>query len=645
MPNRRCSPRPDRSAARRLAVGVVDYVHPNYAYVVVQEDVPDIWVKHEDLMGALDKDTVQVELQPQRRGDGRTKGKVVAIVERSTAPIVGLLQCHGKAAFVIPDGRRMHYDIFVQPRGRRGAQDGDKVVVAITGWPNGQKNPTGVVKRVLGRAGLHEVEMHAIMEEFGLPTHFPRKVLAEANAMDTTASDAEVARRRDLRSVPTFTIDPDDAKDFDDALSLQELPDGRYEVGIHIADVSHYVAAGTLLDHEAFERGTSVYLVDRTIPMLPEKLCNVVCSLRPHEDKLAFSAMFVLDAQGTVHQQWFGETVIHSDRRFTYEEAQQVMDQQAGDFCQELTLLNQLARQLHQTRSQRGAISFETAEVKFRLDAQGKPLQVVTKVRKDAHKLVEEWMLLANERVAMRMAEGGAKPFVYRTHDSPAPEKLADFLLFAKQLGYEAATKGKQSAARALNMIGAAAEGTAAAHIVQSLAIRTMAKAVYTTEAKPHFGLAFRHYTHFTSPIRRYPDVMVHRLLKLYLQQAQPPDQAAAYEQKCQHASERERVAASAERASVRYKQVELLQTLQGQTLEGIISSITDWGIYVELALHQCEGMVRLADLQDDYYEVDERGFSIVGKQTKRTLRLGDLIRVRIKACDLTRRTVDLTLV
>ncbi|MEL6412866.1 MAG: VacB/RNase II family 3'-5' exoribonuclease, partial [Bacteroidota bacterium] len=425
------------------------------------------------------------------------------------------------------------------------------------------------------------------------------------------------------------------------------LPNGHYEVGVHIADVSHYVSEGSLLDHEALERGTSVYLVDRTIPMLPEKLSNELCSLRPHEDKLAFSAVFELDAQGKVHQQWFGETIIHSNKRFTYEEAQHNIDQQQGDYYQELTTLNQLAQQLRQARFQKGAISIETTEVKFQLDEHGKPLSVVPKVRQDTHKLVEEFMLLANQQVATRIAHmqpGRKRPlFVYRTHDNPDPEKLADFLLFAKQLGYKAPTSSKYPA-RSLNTVATAVEGTAAAHILQTLAIRTMAKALYTTEAKPHFGLAFQHYTHFTSPIRRYPDIMVHRLLKQYLQGA-TPTAAHTYEKKCQHASERERIAASAERASIRYKQVELMQTLKGKVLEGIISSITEWGIYVELLANQCEGMVRLADLQDDYYEVDSRGFQVVGKRSNKTYRLGNHIQVRIKACDLTQRTVDLELV
>ena len=632
--------------APTFVVGQVDYVHPNYAYILRQGEASDIWVKHEDLLGALDKDTVKVEILPQRKA-GRPVGRVVTIIERSQAPIVGRLESHGKAAFVVPDGRRMHYDIFVQPKGRRGAKDGDKVIMAITGWPNGQKNPTGVVKKVLGPAGVHEVEMHAIMAEFALPTQFPKKVLTEARAMATTIPATEIMRRKDFRPVLTCTIDPEDAKDFDDALSLRVLPNGHYEVGIHIADVSHYVSEGSLLDHEALERGTSVYLVDRTIPMLPEKLSNELCSLRPHEDKLAFSAVFALDAQGNVHQQWFGETVIHSDKRFTYEEAQESIDQRQGDFCEALITLNQLAQQLRRIRFQRGAISFETTEVKFRLDEHGKPLSVVPKVRKDTHKLVEEFMLLANQQVASHVAcmkhDRTGPLFVYRIHDSPDPEKLADFFLFAKQLGYQAPA-GSKAPARALNAITAAVEGTAAAHIVQSLAIRTMAKAVYTTEAKPHFGLAFQHYTHFTSPIRRYPDVMVHRLLKQYLQGG-TPTAAHIFEKKCQHTSERERIAAGAERASVRYKQVELMQTLQGEVLEGVIGSIMDWGIYVELLTNQCEGMVRLAELQDDYYEVDSKGFQVLGRRSKKTYRLGDRVQVRVKACDLTQRTVDLEMV
>ena len=629
-------------------IGQVDHVSPAYAYVVSNETPEDVWVKQEDLLGALNGDIVKIVLLQRAKGKRRSLGKVVEIVERSQAPIVGRLERHGKASFVIPDGRRMHYDILIKENKKSStATHNDKVIVKITDWPRGYKNPVGVIQKVLGPAGVHEVEMHAIMAEFGLKEKFSSEVIAETQAIPTKVPGDELARRKDFRAVPTCTIDPEDAKDFDDALSLRKLPNGHYEVGIHIADASHYVEEGSALDKEALERGTSVYLVDRTIPMLPEKLSNGLCSLNPHEDKFTFSIVFELDSQGRVQREWLGETVIHSDRRFTYEEAQQIIAKQHGDFYEELTILNRIAKQLRTQRFKQGAISFETVEVKFQLDAQGKPLRVVPKVWQDTHKLIEEFMLLANMRVATRvsaMQKGKNLPtFVYRTHDNPDPDKLNDFWNFVKQLGYQRITK-QQSIPHALNSILEATSGKAEANIIQSLAIRSMAKAIYTSEDKRHFGLAFQHYTHFTSPIRRYPDIMVHRLLKQYLKEQFGAD-PRTYEMKCQHASERERVAADAERASVRYKQVELMRTLQGTLLKGIISGVTDWGIYVELVDNRCEGMIRLADMTDDYYELDEKGFKVVGRRSKKAYRLGNPIEVQVKSCDLTKRTVSLGLV
>ena len=632
-------------AATPVHIGRVDHVNSAYAYIVLEDKAQkDVWVKQDDLLGALDKDLVKiVVLQPPREGH-RTVGRVIEILERNKAPIVGRVDRYGKNAFVIPDGRRMHYDIFIKAENLQGAKHDDKVIVKITDWPSGAKNPAGVIQRVLGKTGVHDVEMHAIMAEFGLSEDFSDSVQAEAQAIPEAIPTHEIARRRDLRVVPTVTIDPEDAKDFDDALSVRKLPNGHYEVGIHIADASYYVKEGSLLDQEALERGTSVYLVDRTIPMLPEKLSNELCSLKPHADKLTFSAIFELDSLGNVLQEWLGETVIHSDKRFTYEAAQQVLTQQQGDFYEELQVLNRLAKQLRAERFKQGAINFETVEVKFQLDAQGKPLSIVPKVWKDTHKLIEEFMLLANVRVATRvskMQQGNNLPtFVYRTHGNPDPEKLNDFWDFVQRLGYQKITKS-QSIAGALNTILKASEETTEAKIIQSLAIRTMAKAIYTSEDKRHFGLSFEHYTHFTSPIRRYPDIMVHRLLKQYLKGQFKAD-PRSYEKRCQHASERERIAADAERASVRYKQVEWMQGLQATTLEGIISGVTDWGIYVELVDNRCEGMVRLADMKDDYYELNEKSFTIVGRRSQKSYLLGDQVHVQVKSCDLTKRTVSL---
>ncbi len=631
----------------KYVIGQVDHVNPSYAYVVPQGEEEDLWVKQEHLLGALHKDLVKVVVLEQGGEEKRAVGRVVEIIERSKVPIVGRLERHGRAAFVVPDGRRMHYDIFIEPEALKRAKDGDKVIVEITDWPNGRKNPQGVVKEVLGQAGLHHVEMHAIMAEFGLSASFPEDILTQANAIPVTLPQQEIARRKDFRGIPTFTIDPEDAKDFDDALSFRALPNGHYEVGIHIADVSYYVQEESLLDQEAFQRGSSVYLVDRTIPMLPEKLSNELCSLRPHEDKLTFSAVFELDDQGKVHQEWFGETIIHSDKRFAYEEAQKAINQQQEDFYEALTKLNELSKQLRIDRFKQGAINFETIEVKFRLDAQGKPLQVVPKVRMDTHKLVEEFMLLANKHVAtyvQKMVPQKEKPtFVYRIHGDPNPEKLSDFFLFVKQLGYEVSTKNK-AVSYTINALSEAVVGKAEENIVQTLAIRTMAKALYSTEAKAHFGLAFKHYTHFTSPIRRYPDIMVHRLLKKYLQ-GQFEINQRLYEERCKYASNREQIAMDAERASIKYKQVEFMEQLKGEVLEGVICSIAEWGLYIELTASQCEGMVRLADMKDDYYEVDEKGFRVIGRRSKKTYRLGDQVQVQIKACDVTKRTIDLILI
>lgn len=631
-------------------IGCVDHVSPAYAYIIPGENENqqgDIWVKQEDLSGALNKDFVKVAILQRAKDGKKSIGKVISIIERNRVPIVGRVRRHQQRTFVVPDGRRMHHDIFIDDADRKGAQHGDKVVVSIKDWPSGYTYPVGIIQKVFGPAGVHEVEIHAIMAEFGLAEDFPSKVMAETRAISTEIPTRTYIQRNDLRKVTTLTIDPEDAKDFDDALSVKKLPNGHYEVGVHIADVSYYVREGSALDDEALERGTSVYLVDRTVPMLPEKLSNELCSLNPNEDKLTFSAVFELDSEGKIHKEWLGETVIHSDKRFTYDEAQQVITQQQGPFYEELIILDRLAQQLRATRFNHGAIRFETAEVKFQLDAQGKPLHIVPKVWKNTHKLVEEFMLLANTRVATRVA--GMHPaknlptFVYRTHDEPDPDRLSEFWRFVKQIGYRKPTQ-KSSISQALNTVLSASSGTTEANIIQSLAIRTMAKAVYTSESKKHFGLAFRYYTHFTSPIRRYPDIMVHRLLKQYLKKQfdTPP---GPYEEKCKHASARERVAVDAERASTRYKQVEFMKTLQGTTLEGIISGITEWGIYVEMIGNRCEGMIRLADMKDDYYELDDKGFQVVGKRRKKVYRLGDQIRVHVKSCDLNKRTVSLGLV
>jgi ribonuclease R len=629
-------------------VGRVDYVSQSYAYVIPddKQDMKDIIVRREDLFYALDKDKVRVMLCQQKAGKKHPVGKVVEIVERARVQWIGQVVRNGQTTFVIVDSKRMHYDIYIPPKETQEAKHNDKVMVELTLGPTSYKNPEGKIVQVFGPAGGHEAEMHAIMAEFSLPQEFADEIMQEVVAIPSELSAHELSKRKDFRDVVTLTIDPDTAKDFDDALSLRVLPNKHYEIGIHIADVSHYVLENSSIDKEAFQRGASVYLVDRTIPMLPDRLSTDLCSLKPAEDRLAFSAVFELDEQGKLYKEWFGETIIHSNKRFTYEEAQAAIGDVSKEYHQELTILNQVAKQLRSDRFAQGAINFETAEVRFQLDNQGKPLSILPKISQDSHKLIEEFMLLANRRVALhvrRMKQ--AKPFptfVYRTHDKPDLDKMNDFALFIKQFGYSIEPKA-DTLAHSLNALTAHIAGKPEAAIIQTLAVRMMAKALYTTESKPHFGLAFEYYTHFTSPIRRYPDLMVHRMLKQYLQGDSHFDQAA-YEKKCKHASEREKVAADAERASIKYKQVELMQSLEGEVMEGVISSITDWGIYIELVENLCEGMVRMADMPDDYYKLDEKKFKLVSQRTKKTYQLGDLVKVKVKACNISKRTIDLIL-
>ncbi|MEO1052987.1 MAG: ribonuclease R [Bacteroidota bacterium] len=623
--------------------GRVDHVNARFAYIVTPEEEPDIYVKSRDLNYAFDGDTVKVSLYSTKRG-ANPEGQVVEIVKRAKESFVGRLEISPKFAFVIPDNRKIHQDIFVKLNNAGGAEHNDKVIVDITVWPDRDRNPEGKVSHVLGKAGENDAEIHSIMAEFGLPFSFPEAVDKAADKIADRITAAEIKKRKDFREITTFTIDPEDAKDFDDALSFRQLENGNYEVGVHIADVSHYVKPDSILEKEAFERATSVYLVDRTIPMLPERLSNGLCSLRPNEDKLTFAALFELDANGRIQSEWFGRTIIHSDRRFTYEEAQERIETQEGDFSEELHQLNQLALKIKADRFKKGAINFETTEVKFKLNEDGKPLGIIPKVRKDAHKLIEEFMLLANKQVAnfiYHRSKGKDKDtFVYRTHDYPDPEKVATFANFAKRFGHDLDVE-QESISQSLNGLMDEIEGKPEQNILESLAIRAMAKAKYTTQANGHFGLAFKHYTHFTSPIRRYPDVMVHRLLQHYLDGGKSVDKEE-YEEKCVHSSEQEKRAADADRASIKYKQVEFMQSVEDKVFEGIISGVTEWGIYVEIVETKCEGMVRMVDLDDDYYEFDEDNYRVIGRRNKKMYTLGDKVHVSVKSTDIDRRTIDL---
>ena len=624
--------------------GVVDYVNARFAFVVTaEENQADIWVSKDDLLGAFDDDKVKVVLKPKNRGRHR-EGKVIEIIERCRDEFVGRLEISTRYAFVIPDFKKMFHDIYVRLDDLGEAEHNDKVIVKITDWPERDKKPEGKIIRKLGKAGDHNAEIHSIMAEFGLPFEFPDQVEAEADSIPESIATNEIKKRKDFRKIDTFTIDPHDAKDFDDAISIRQLPNGNTEIGVHIADVTHYVSPNTSLEEEAVDRATSVYLVDRTIPMLPERLSNGLCSLRPKEDKLTFSAVFELDEKARVKSQWFGRTIIHSNRRFTYEEAQERIESGKGDFAKEVQHLNDLAGLIRKMRFKNGAMNFETVEVKFKLAEDGTPLGIVPKERKEAHKLVEEFMLLANRSVAEfiygRAKSGKIHPFVYRTHDNPDPEKLETFSVFARKFGYQMDIERK-GVSKSMNKLVSDVEGKPEQNVLQQLAIRTMAKARYTTEEKGHFGLAFNHYTHFTSPIRRYPDMMVHRLLQHYLDGGKPENKEVL-EELCIHSSEREKRAADAERASIKYKQVEFMSNVEDKDFPGIVSGVAEWGVFVEITETKCEGLVRMMDLDDDFYEYDEQNFRIIGKRNKRMITLGDEVSVRVKATDIDRRTIDL---
>lgn len=625
--------------------GVVDHVSSRFAYVKIGNDQPDIYIKDRDLGSAVDGDTVQVAIFPTRHGEHQ-EGKVVKVLQRSRNRFVGRVEVSKNFAFLVADARKIHTDFFIYPENINGATSGDKVIVEVTSWAENDRKPEAKVVEILGKAGENEAEIHSIMAEFELPFRFPEPVIAESRKISEGITQSEIDKRWDFRDVITFTIDPEDAKDFDDALSFRKLENGLYEIGVHIADVTHYIPTNSILDQEAFDRATSVYLVDRTVPMLPERLSNELCSLRPREDKLTFAAVFEMDEKGKIKKEWFGRTIIHSDVRFTYEEAQLILEKGQGILAEELRLLNDIAKKLRKERFSKGAVNFETTEVKFKLDPKGKPLAVIPKIRKDAHKLIEEFMLLANKQVATfvynHKKAKEKNTFVYRIHDFPDPEKVKDFSVFARQFGHKM-NIDEHSISSSLNKLMSEIEGKPEQNILEQLAIRTMAKAKYSTDVKGHFGLAFNHYTHFTSPIRRYPDMMVHRMLQHYLDEGKHLNKAE-YEEKCVHSSEREKRAADAERASIKYKQVEFMAAAEKKAFEGLISGVTEWGIYVEIIETKCEGMIRLSDMSDDFYEFDEKNYRLVGRRKRKVFTLGDKVNVRVKKTDIDKRLIDLVL-
>ncbi len=573
---------------------------------------------------------------------------MLEVIDRGQPDVVGVIEIWPKYALVEPDNRKLYDPIHIQLEDLNGATDNDKVIVHIEQWPSRTRKAEGKVVTILGKAGENDAEMHAILAEFGLPIEFPKQVEKEAEAIPEKIPQKEIEKRRDMRQTATFTIDPADAKDFDDALSVQYLDNGNVEVGIHIADVSYYVQPDTELEKEAYRRATSVYLVDRTVPMLPEKLSNGLCSLRPNEDRLAFSAVFEMTTRGKLVGEWFGRTVIHSDRRFSYEQAQEVIETGAGDYPEILTMLNDMAKILRKERFKKGAINFETVEVKFRLDENGKPLGIYQKERKDSNKLIEEFMLLANRRVAeyvYGLSKGKNKnTMVYRVHEAPDAERLQSFATFVSKLGYKVVVDDEKEIAKSMNHMLEEVEGKPEQNLIESLAVRTMSKARYTTDDFGHFGLAFRRYSHFTSPIRRYPDVMAHRLLQHYIDGGKSPAEAP-YEEACKHSSERERMAAEAERASIKYKQVEYMSTMdQDETFDGIITGVTDFGIFVEITATASEGLIRMADLSGDYYELDKENYRLIGQRSKKIYTFGDSVKVKVKDTNLARRSMDLLL-
>ena len=604
-----------------------------------------IFIAERNSAHAMAGDRVRIAYYAKRHGR-MAEGEVVEILERANDTFVGTLEVTRGYAFLVTENRTLANDIFIPKENLKGGRNGDKAVVKVVEWPEKAKNPLGMVVDILGKAGENNTEMHAILAEFGLPYVYPKQVEQAADRIPAEIPAEEIAQREDFRGVTTFTIDPRDAKDFDDALSIRPLANGLWEVGVHIADVTYYVHEGSLIDREAERRATSVYLVDRTIPMLPERLCNFLCSLRPNEEKLAYSVIFEMNERAEVKKSRVVHTVIKSDRRFTYEEAQERLETGQGDYVEELKQLDKLAKLLREQRFKAGAINFDRYEVKFEIDEKGKPLSVYFKVSKDANKLVEEFMLLANRTVAEkigRVPKGKkAKVFPYRIHDLPDPEKLDNLSQFIARFGYKIRTTGnKGEVSKRINRLLDDVQGRKEQNLIETVSIRAMQKARYSVHNIGHYGLAFDYYTHFTSPIRRYPDMMVHRLLTKYLDEGGHTVTEKKYEALCEHSSAMEQLAASAERASVKYKQVEFMTEHVGQVYQGVISGVTEWGLYVELNENKCEGMIPIRDLDDDYYEFDEKNYCLRGRRTRHTYSLGDELTIKVARANLERKQLD----
>lgn len=607
-----------------------------------------IFIAERNSAHAMNNDKVKIVFYAKRKNHD-AEGEVVEILERANDTFVGTLEVANSYAFLVTENRTLANDIFIPKEKLKGGKTGDKAVVKIVEWPDKAKNPIGQVIDILGKAGDNTTEMHAILAEFGLPYVYPEAIEKAADKIPAEISEEEIARREDFRKVTTFTIDPKDAKDFDDALSIRSIKEGLWEVGVHIADVTHYVQEGSIIDKEAEKRATSVYLVDRTIPMLPERLCNFICSLRPNEEKLSYSVIFDITEKGEVKNSRIVHTVINSDRRFTYEEAQQIIETKEGDFKEEVLMLDKIAKALRDKRFSSGAINFDRYEVKFEIDDKGKPVSVYFKESKDANKLVEEFMLLANKTVAEEIGKvprnKKAKVFPYRIHDLPDPEKLDNLAQFIARFGYKLRTSGtKSDVSKSINHLLDDIQGKKEENLIETVSIRAMQKARYSTHNIGHYGLAFEYYTHFTSPIRRFPDMMVHRLLTKYAEGGRSVLESK-YEDLCEHSSNMEQIAANAERASIKYKQVEFMSERLGQIFDGVISGVTEWGLYVELNENKCEGMIPMRDLDDDYYEFDEKNYCLRGRRKNRMYSLGDAITVKVARANLEKKQLDFALV